>query len=59
LVAGEWRQPAALTKNGDAHKLHLPPLALDLLRSRCVAMGMPKRRGRGPCRARVSTSTPR
>jgi len=42
LVAGEWRQPAALTKNGDAHKLHLPPLALDLLRSRCVAMGMPK-----------------
>lgn len=42
LVAGEWRQPASLTKNGDPHKLYLPSLALDILRSRYEAMEKPK-----------------
>jgi integrase len=34
LAAAEWRQPARLTKNRDPHRLHLHPLALDILRER-------------------------
>ena len=34
LGAGEWRQPAHMTKNRDPHRLHLHPLAIDLLRDR-------------------------
>lgn len=37
LDAAEWRQPGKLTKNGEAHQLHLHPLALDLLRRRWEA----------------------
>jgi integrase len=42
LDAGEWVQPGALTKNGDAHRLHLHPLALGILHTRHDAMGNPK-----------------
>lgn len=42
LDAAEWVQPGALTKNGDPHRLHLHPLALDLLRARHQAAGRPK-----------------
>ena len=38
----DWRQPGKLTKNGEAHRLHLHPLALDLLRRRWTAAGEPK-----------------
>lgn len=34
LDAAEWRQAAGTTKNGEAHRLHLHPLALDVLRTR-------------------------
>lgn len=34
LTAAEWRQPGRLTKNRDPHRLHLHPLALDVLRER-------------------------
>jgi integrase len=38
----EWVQPGGLTKNGEAHRLHLHPLALDILLSRYEAAGKPK-----------------
>lgn len=41
LAAAEWRQAAGTTKNGEAHRLHLHPLALDLLRARHKAIGEP------------------
>lgn len=41
LQAGVWTQPGRLTKNGDPHRLHLPALALDMLRTRHVAAGEP------------------
>lgn len=41
LAAAEWRQPARLTKNGEAHRLHLHPLALGLLRARHRAADRP------------------
>lgn len=34
LDATEWRQPSYLTKNRDPHRLHLHPLALDVLKAR-------------------------
>lgn len=42
LNGAQWTQPGALTKNGDAHRLHLHPLALNILRSRHEAAGEPK-----------------
>jgi integrase len=39
FVAAEWRQPGRLTKNREPHRLHLHPLALDLLRTRHEATG--------------------
>jgi len=39
LDAAEWRQPSHLTKNREAHRLHLHPLALDVLRERHTATG--------------------
>ena len=41
--AAVWSQPSQLTKNGDAHRLHLHGLALDLLRTRHAAAGKPAR----------------
>jgi integrase len=41
LDAATWSQPAHLTKNREAHRLHLHPLALDILRKRHVAAGKP------------------
>lgn len=41
LDAAEWRQPGKLTKNGEAHQLHLHPLALDVLRRRWEAANKP------------------
>jgi len=43
LEAGIWSQPGRLTKNRDSHRLHLHPLALDILRARYEAAGEPKR----------------
>jgi integrase len=34
LTAAEWRQPGQLTKNRDPHRLHLHPVALEVLRAR-------------------------
>lgn len=42
LDAVEWTQPSALTKNGDPHRLHLHPLALEILRARWQAAGRPE-----------------
>lgn len=42
LDGAQWTQPGALTKNGDPHRLHLHPLALDILRRRHDAAGKPK-----------------
>lgn len=42
MDAAEWRQAAGTTKNGMAHRLHLHPLALDVLQRRHIAMGKPK-----------------
>ena len=42
LDAGTWDQPNKETKNGDPHRFHLPPLALDLLRTRHAAAKRPK-----------------
>jgi integrase len=42
LAGAEWVQPGLLTKNGDAHRLHLHKLALDLLRERHEAAGRTK-----------------
>jgi integrase len=39
MEAGEWRQPGKTTKNREPHRLHLPPLALEVLRSRREATG--------------------
>lgn len=39
LVAAEWRQPGHMTKNREAHRLHLHPLALEVLRERHKATG--------------------
>jgi integrase len=41
LIAAEWTQPGTLTKNGDPHRLHLHPLALDVLRERHETAGRP------------------
>jgi integrase len=38
LEAAEWRQPGRLTKNRDPHRLHLHPLAVDVLRVRQKAL---------------------
>ncbi|MCB4825304.1 tyrosine-type recombinase/integrase [Roseicella aerolata] len=38
----EWLQRGSVTKNGDLHRLHLHPLALDILRARHEAAGRPK-----------------
>jgi integrase len=43
LEAGIWSQPGRLTKNRDSHRLHLHPLALDIVQSRHEAAGKPKR----------------
>jgi integrase len=42
LNAAAWSQPGHATKNGDPHRLHLHPLALDILRARHEASGKPK-----------------
>ncbi len=42
LDAAEWKQPGKLTKNGEPHRLHLHPLALDLLRRRWADAGKPR-----------------
>ncbi len=39
--AAEWRQPSKLTKNGEAHRLHLHPLALDVVRRRWITASKP------------------
>ena len=39
LSTAEWRQPGKLTKNRDPHRLHLHPLALDVLGARRGATG--------------------
>lgn len=39
LPACEWRQPRHMTKNREAHRLHLHPLALDVLQERHEATG--------------------
>ncbi|HME23710.1 MAG TPA: integrase arm-type DNA-binding domain-containing protein [Acetobacteraceae bacterium] len=39
LDAAEWRQPGHMTKNREPHRLHLHPLALDVLRERHKATG--------------------
>lgn len=41
MDAAEWRQAAGTTKNGEAHRLHLHPLALDVLRRRHADAGTP------------------
>ena len=41
LPAAEWHQPGRLTKNGEAHRLHLHPLALALLNKRWADAGEP------------------
>jgi integrase len=38
LDRAEWRQPSHMTKNRDLHRLHLHPLALDVLRARRQAV---------------------
>jgi integrase len=39
LDAAEWRQPGHMTKNREAHRLHLHPLALNVLHERRKATG--------------------
>ncbi len=39
LTAAEWRQPGHMTKNREAHRLHLRTLALDVLGERHKATG--------------------
>ncbi len=36
-----WTMPGALTKNGDAHRIHLPDIALTILRRRHAEAGKP------------------
>jgi integrase len=38
-----WAQPGHMTKNRDPHRLHLHPLALDILQGRHEAAGKPKK----------------
>lgn len=42
LVAAEWHQPDRLTKNRDPHRLHLHPLAIEVLKARAEAEGNPR-----------------
>lgn len=42
LAGPVWTMPGALTKNGDAHRVHLPELALTILRQRHVDAGKPR-----------------
>lgn len=42
LTGAVWTQPGALTKNGDPHRLHLPPLTLGILRQRHADAGKPR-----------------
>ena len=39
LAAAEWRQPSHMTKNREPHRLHLHPMAVDVLRERQTATG--------------------
>jgi integrase len=39
LRTAEWRQPGKLTKNRDPHRLHLHPLALEVLKARKQTTG--------------------
>ncbi len=41
LASSEWHQPGHLTKNAEAHRLHLHPLALAILRARYEAADRP------------------
>jgi len=41
LKAGVWSQPGKMTKNRDAHRLHLHPLALGILRRRHETLQRP------------------
>ena len=41
LGKGEWALPGAITKNGEPHRLALPPLALRILKARHKAAGRP------------------
>jgi integrase len=41
LTAATWSQPGHLTKNREAHRLHLHPLALEILLMRHEAAGKP------------------
>lgn len=41
LHGADWRQPAHLTKNRDAHRLHLHPLALGILQERHKSAARP------------------
>jgi integrase len=41
LTAATWSQPGHLTKNREAHRLHLHPLALEILQMRHEAAGKP------------------
>ena len=41
LASATWSQPGHLTKNREAHRLHLHPLALEILRLRHEAAGKP------------------
>ncbi|MSO99830.1 MAG: site-specific integrase [Acetobacteraceae bacterium] len=43
LEDGIWAQPGHMTKNRDPHRLHLHPLALDILRGRHETAGKPKK----------------
>ena len=42
LDEAEWRQLGYMTKNGEAHRFHLHPLALDLLQRRWTDAGKPR-----------------
>ncbi len=42
LDAAEWTQPNTATKNGEQHRFHLHPLAMDILRERHEAAGTPR-----------------
>jgi integrase len=42
LTAAEWRQPGKMTKNREAHRLFLHPLALSILLGRYTSAGSPR-----------------
>lgn len=42
LSGAVWTMPGTMTKNGDAHRLHLPDLALAILHHRHMAAGKPR-----------------